>query len=98
MQMGASRILIQKNKILANGSKSLTQVEQHHSQTEHETLACVFECVHVHPYEKRFTLITDHRALEYIVSNASLERCQLHLQYDMKFYGHLSRGEITDFR
>ena len=75
---------------VAFASRSLTPVEQRYSQTEREALAVVWGCEKFHMYliGTRFTLYTDHKALEVICSPKStpparIERWALHLQqYD----------------
>ena len=84
---GVSGILIQDNKIIAYGSRSLTPVEKRYSQTEREMLACVWGCNHFHIYlfGKPFKLVTDCRPLLSICTNtkqiqsARLERWRLRL-------------------
>ncbi|XP_052806647.1 uncharacterized protein K02A2.6-like [Mya arenaria] len=84
---GISGILIQENKVIAYGSRSLTPVEKRYSQTEREMLACVWGCKHFHIYlyGKAFQLVTDCRPLLSICTNskqiqsARLERWRLRL-------------------
>ena len=74
--------------IVAYASRSLSPVEQRYSQTERETLACVWACerFHLYVYGAPFTLITDHKPLVHIFNNpkakppARLERWNLRLQ------------------
>lgn len=80
---------------VAFASRSLTPVEQRYSQTEREALAVVWGCEKFHMYliGTRFTLYTDHKALEVIFSPKSkpparIERWALRLQqyeYDVKY-------------
>jgi len=104
--VGVSGILIQDNKIIAYGSRSLTPVEQRYSQTEREALACVWGCQHFHLYlfGKEFTLISDHRCLESIFNNtkqiqsARLERWRLRLTtYNFKVKYRAGSQMISDY-
>lgn len=75
-------------RVVAYGSRALTEVEQRYSQTEREALAIVFGCEHfrLFLYGIHFTLYTDHKPLEIIFENprsnppARLERWRLRLQ------------------
>lgn len=89
---GLGAILSQEGKIVAFASRSLTQVEQHYSQTEREALSIVWSCEHfrLYIYGSRFPLVTDHKPLESIFNNpkskppARIERWRLCLQaYDL---------------
>ena len=91
---GLSAILFQKERnsedrrVVAYGSRALTQVEQRYSQTEREGLGIVWGIEHFHQYVygTTFTLITDHKPLETIYGNTSskpsarIERWVLRLQ------------------
>ena len=91
---GLSGILMQKQKqsgdfrIIAYGSRSLSNVETRYSQTERGALAIVWGVEHFHQYVygSHFVIVTDHKPLEIIYGNrnskpsARIERWVLHLQ------------------
>ena len=54
-------------------SRSLSPVEQRHSQTEQEALAIRWACEHLCMYlaGARFKVMTDHKPLEAIFSNSN---------------------------
>lgn len=97
--VGLGAVLIQTqnglNRIIEYASKSLTAVEKRYSQTEKEALGLVWACerFHTYLYGKEFTLITDHKPLEFIFSSRSkpslrIERWVLRLQgymYKVKY-------------
>ena len=66
--VGLAGILPQAGKVIAYGSKSLTDVETRYSQTEREALAVVWACEHFDLYVRgnKFKIFTDHKALTYI--------------------------------
>ena len=81
----------EKISAIAYASKALTDVEQRYSQIEKEALALVWACekFHVYIYGKSFTLVTDHKPLEFLFnkpgsrSQARIERWTMRLQeYD----------------
>ena len=91
--LGAILSNIDANGVVRNvayASRSLTDTEQHYSQTEREALALVWGCERFHMYliGTKFTLFTDHKALEILFSpkskpTARIERWVLRLQqYD----------------
>ena len=98
--VGLGALLCQKEKLrdgtekisaIAYASKALTDVEQRYSQIENEALALVWACekFHVYIYGKSFTLVTDHKPLEFLFnkpgsrSQARIERWTMRLQeYD----------------
>ena len=59
-------------KVIAYGSRSLTDVERRYSQTEREALALVWACEHFMIYLLgiEFALVTDHKPLQYIYNSA----------------------------
>ena len=91
---GLSAILLQHtegqddHKIVAFVSRSLSPVEQRYSQTEKEVLAIVWavERLHMYLYGGHFTLLTDCKPIQLILSNpkskppARIERWNLRLQ------------------
>ena len=94
---GLSAILTQKvqgseqRNVVAYISRSLSDVERRYCQTEREALAIVWaiERLHIYLYGGNFTLITDCKPVELILSNpqsrppARIERWNLRLQdYD----------------
>ena len=93
---GLGAILCQKDQnmkdyTIAYASRALTDVESRYSQTEREALAVVWACEHYHLYlfGSKFTVISDHKALETIFNSTSsrpsarIERWCLRLQsYD----------------
>ena len=104
--VGLGAILCQENRVVADASRSLSPVEQRYSQTKRQALAALFACEHFHLYIYgiQFSIITDHKPLERILSNPSarsnarLERWALKLQpYD--FIITYSPGKInpTDY-
>ena len=66
--VGLAGILTQAGKVIAYGSRSLTDVETRYSQTEREALAVVWACEHFDLYVRgnKFKIFTDHKALTYI--------------------------------
>ena len=98
--VGVGCVLVQKqkgeHKIICYASKALTDVERRYCQTEKEALAIVWACERLHHYlfGVKFTLMTDHKALEVIYGNkkkktsARIERWVLRLQsydFDIKY-------------
>ncbi len=74
--LGAILSNIDANGVVRNvayASRSLTDTEQHYSQTEREALALVWGCERFHMYliGTKFTLFTDHKALEILFSPKS---------------------------
>ena len=80
-------------RLIAYGSRSVTDVEQKYGHIEKEALAIVYGCEHFHMYlyGRRFELETDHRPLEHIyrakpqnkLTSARLKRWRIRLQeYD----------------
>ena len=76
--VGLRAILAQTNPstgskgVVAYTSRSLTEVEQHYSQTEREALAVVWGCeyCHLYIYGKPISVNTDHKPLLAIYNNA----------------------------
>jgi hypothetical protein len=74
---GLSAILSQRmpgtndQKVVAYISRSLSEVERRYSQTEHEALAIVWamERLHLYLHGAKFTLYTDCKPIEMILSN-----------------------------
>ena len=74
--------------VISYASRSVTPAESRYSQIELETLACVFacECFYRYIYGEDFDLVTDNKALEFILGNtnakhsARIERLSLCLQ------------------
>lgn len=89
---------------IAYASRSLSQVEQRYSQTEREALAVVWGCERFHLYliGTKFTIATDHKALEVIYSAKSkpparIERWVLRLQqYDFDIKHRPGDGNPAD--
>ena len=77
-----------KSRVIAYGSRSLTDVESRYSQMEREALAVVWGCLHFHlyVYGHQFEIITDHKALVPLLGNPKskpplrIERWLLKLQ------------------
>lgn len=74
--IGLGAILTQKQrnntfKPIAYASKALNETEQRYSQTERESLAVLWgiQKFHYHLYDRDFTVITDHKPLEKILSS-----------------------------
>ncbi|XP_051992411.1 uncharacterized protein K02A2.6-like [Xyrauchen texanus] len=75
-------------RVISYASRALSLIEQKYSQTEHEALAIVWGCEHFHMYlyGAPFTLVSDHKPLEWIFNNpkskppARIERWCLRLQ------------------
>ena len=74
---GLGAILTQKQqgefKPIAYGSRALTETESRYSQTEREALAVIWACQHFHyyVYDSSFTVTTDHKPLEVLLSPKS---------------------------
>lgn len=97
--VGLGAVLIQNDsrefRIIANGNRTLTELERKYSQTEKEALALVWAVEHfkIFLFGKRFDLITDHKPLEFLFGQKSkpcarVERWVLRLQafrYDIKY-------------
>ena len=66
--VGLAGILTQGGKVIAYGSRSLTDVKTRYSQTEREALAVVWACEHfdLYVHGNKFKIVTDHKALIYI--------------------------------
>ena len=80
-------------KVIAYGSRALTNVESRYSQTEREALAIVWGCehFHLHIHGQKVRVVTDHKPVQLIWSNPSskpparIERWGLRLQpYDLE--------------
>ena len=75
--VGLGAILTQphgdETRPVAYASRTLTPVERHYSQTEHEALAVVWGCerFHLYLYGTTFDIYTDHKPLEIIYSPTS---------------------------
>ena len=91
-----SQVIDGVDRVIAYGHRSLTNVERRYSQTEREALAIVWACEHFYMYLQglKFTLITDHKPLQYIFNRVNsqptprLERWVLRLQafnYDVVY-------------
>jgi hypothetical protein len=89
--VGLGAVLIQKqgefHRIICYASRSLSDIERRYSQTEKEALGLVWACerFHVYLFGKKFELLTDHKALEFIFSPKSkpcarVERWVLRMQ------------------
>ena len=89
--VGLGAVLIQKqgefHRIICYASRSLSDIERRYSQTEKEALGLVWACerFHVYLFGKKFELLTDHKALEFIFSPkfkpcARVERWVLRMQ------------------
>ena len=68
------RAPVEARRFLALHSRSLTKSERHHSATKRELLAIVdtFRAWRPHLWGERFTLLTDHKALTYVLSQTSV--------------------------
>lgn len=89
--VGLGAVLIQNDgqgpRIIAYGNRTLTNLERKYSQTEKEALALVWAVEHfcIFLFGKKFTLITDHKPLEFLFGPKSkpcarIERWVLRLQ------------------
>ena len=92
--VGLGAMLIQRDpkagqgKVIAYASRSLTDTEKRYSQLEKEALAIVFgiERFRTYIYGLQFTLVTDHKPLEYLFNKTCskpsmrVERWRLRLQ------------------
>ena len=74
-------------RVVVHASRSLTDAERRHSQTEKEALGLVWGCerFHVYAYGVEFTMLTDQKPLEVMYStnsrnSARVERWVLRLQ------------------
>ena len=107
--VGLGAVLLQEqggiNRVIAYGHRSLSEVESRYSQTEREALGVVWACEHFKMYllGSRFRLITDHKPLVHIYSNARskptprLERWSLRLQpYDFQIVYEPGASNIAD--
>jgi len=92
-------------KVIAYGSRSLTDTESRYSQTEREMLAVVWACEHFHLYiyGADITIVSDHKPLESIVNKCSkttarLERLNLRLQpYRVKLIYRPGKDNPADY-
>jgi hypothetical protein len=88
-QNGLGAVLMQEGKPLSYASKALTPTQQAYAQIEKEALAIVFGCEKFHHivYGRDFTVETDHKPLETILSKPlqsmpmRLQRMRLRLQW-----------------
>ncbi|XP_047991724.1 uncharacterized protein K02A2.6-like isoform X2 [Leguminivora glycinivorella] len=104
--LGAVLVQIHDNepRIIAFGSRTLTDCERRYCQTEKEALALVWAIEHFHIflYGKQFDLITDHKPLEVIFGPKSkpcarIERWILRLQsYKFKVIYRPGKNNIAD--
>ena len=94
------------NHIITYASRSLTETEQHYSQTEREALAIVWACerLHLYIYGKPATVYTDHKPLVSIFGNPSskppprIERWALRLQpYHLTVHYCKGEGNPADY-
>ena len=94
------------HKIVAFVSHSLSPVEQRYSQTEKEALVIVWavERLHLYLYGGHFTLLTDCKPIQLILSNpkskppARIKRWNLHLQeYDFSIVHTQGISNPSDF-
>ena len=110
--VGLSAILSQRTpgqldrRIVAYGSRSLSDVETRYSQTEKEALAIVWavEHFHLYLYGKLFTLYTDCKPVQMILGNpkskppARIERWNLRLQsYNFRIVHTKGNQNPSDF-
>ena len=67
---GLGAALIQNDSVVAYASRALTDTEQRYAQIEKEALAVVFACTKFHKmiYGKTFTVESDHKPLESIMT------------------------------
>jgi hypothetical protein len=96
-------ILSQKNEdkreyVIAYASRTLNKHERNYSITELECLAVVWAVKHFHPYlhGHKFTVITDHAALQYLMNLpnlvSKLRRWLMILnRYEIKIINHPGR-------
>ena len=70
-------------KPIAFASGTLSKAEQHYSQTEKESLACIFGVKRFHSYifGRHFKLITDHKPLITLLNENRPFLYKLHLEY-----------------
>ena len=107
--VGLGAFLLQEqggiNRVIAYGHRSLSEVESRYLQTKWEALGVVWACKHFKMYlfGSRFRLITDHKPLVHIYSNARskptprLERWSLRLQpYDFQIVYEPGASNIAD--
>ena len=66
-----TQVLDGVERVITYGHRSLSAVERRYSQTERESLALVWACEHLQMYllGSVFTLVTDHKPLEFIFGN-----------------------------
>ena len=93
-------------KVVAYGSRALTDVERRYSQTEREALAIVWACEHFHLFIQgnKVTVITDHKPVQLLWSNPSskpparIERWGLRLQpYDLDIVYRPGKTNPADY-
>jgi transposase InsO family protein len=107
--IGAMLVQCDKNdnpRVVAYGSRSLTDVEQRYSQIEREALAVVWSCEHFHlyTYGQHITVVTDHQPLLGMYGStkaklpARLERWALRLQlYDYDLVYRKGKDNPADY-
>ena len=109
--VGLGEILTQhdkhgRSKVIAYASRALTDVESRYSQTERETLAVTWACLHFHLYIYRrpFTATTHHQALVSIFGNPKskpplrIERWVLKLQqYEFRIVYKPGQNNPADY-
>ena len=67
--VGIAALLVQEGRVVIYGSRAFTNVETRYSHTGREALAVVWACEHFNMFVKgapRFTVISDHKPLEFI--------------------------------
>lgn len=93
-------------RVVSYASRALSNIEQKYSQTEREALAIVWGCEHFHMYlyGAPFTLVSDHKPLEWIFNNpkskppARIERWSLRLQpYNYRVHYKAGKGNPADY-
>jgi hypothetical protein len=78
---GVGAILAQKQndtyRVVCYASRGLSSVERRYSQTEREALAIVWACerFHMYLYGITFTIISDHKPLEFIYAKRTAKVC-----------------------